>query len=178
MDGTCTVLVPPGGRCRFHGAMAVGRSEAAAPMPNASRRVDTRASSETRPPPEAVAQRDIGGVCWLIVERALSDGGGDGKGAGVAVSALRILVGLPPQGTTAEAARAEAFLRGKVMHGIAPQTPEEWALAEEIFEENAIEEFRRWELWERDDGYVDEPLALGDFAGDEPQPSALVDQED
>ncbi len=154
------------------------RERAMAPAPVESGATETAVLIQPLCTSDAITRRDIGEVCWLIVERALTEGGTDGKGASVAVSALRILVGLPPAGKTAEAARKEAFLRGKVMHGIAPQSPEEWALAEEIFEEKAIEEFQRWELWERDDGYVDEPLALGDFAGDEPQAAALVDQED
>lgn len=177
MAGTCSVIVPPGGRCRFHGT-TLSRSPDGPGQRGALRRGATRATSDPRPASEAISRRDIGEVCWLIVKRALDDPGGDGKGASVAVSALRILVGLPPAGQTAEAARKEAFLRGKVMHGIAPQTAEEWALAEEIFEEKAIEEFRRWELWERDDGYVDEPLGLGELARDEPQTPAVIDQED
>ena len=73
--------------------------------------------------PEAVVDRDIPGVCWLIVERVLAERSGDGRGAAVAVSALRILVGLPPSGLTADEARAESFLRGKIMHASRPGRP-------------------------------------------------------
>ena len=126
--------------------------------------------------PEAVVGRDIG-VCWLIVERVLAERSGDGRGAAVAVSALRILVGLPPSGLTADEARAESFLRGKIMHSIAPRAPEEWELAARFYHKEAIEEFRRWELRERNDGYVDEPLALSELARDEIEPSVLVSDE-
>lgn len=155
------------------------REQAPGPVaPTSAPAVIEKATPLAGGPPEAVVKRDVGEVCWLIVERALDDPGGDGRGAAVAVSALRILVGLPPAGQGAEAARKEAFLRGKIMHGIAPQYPEEWALAEAIFEEKAIEEFRRWELWERDDGYVDEPFGLGELARDEAQPPRVIDQQD
>jgi len=40
---------------------------------------------------------------------------------------------------------AEVELRGVVMNGFPPRNDEEWALAEKVFDADAIREFHRWE---------------------------------
>lgn len=40
---------------------------------------------------------------------------------------------------------SEIELRGLIMHGCTPRTPEEWLLARQIFDDEGFEEFVRWE---------------------------------
>ncbi len=67
---------------------------------------------------------------------------------GLVATVMRILITLGPEPLSKEGALREAALIGRVMGGQPPRDAEEWALAESIFEADAVAEFRRWE--ERD----------------------------
>ncbi len=128
--------------------------------------------------PEPVAARDLPGLCWWLIEQATTADSWDVRWAGVVVTTVRALTSMPPGALTTQDARDEAFLRGKIVNGIPPETADEWALAEAIFTDEALEELRSWnQLWERDDEHVDEPLLFPQRAGVEAQVAPLVHDE-
>lgn len=164
---------------------AIERREAAMRLPPGER-TDTWIASKPAEPmklppgmPEPVATRDLPEVCWWLVEEMAKPDGLDSRRGAVAVSAVRLLVALPPGALTPQEARDEAYLRGKIVNGIPPETADEWALAEAIFTDEALDELRSWnQLWERDDQHVDEPLVFPKRAGIEAEPAAFIDDED
>jgi hypothetical protein len=129
--------------------------------------------------PEPVAARDLPGLCWWLIEQATTADSWDVRWAGVVVTTVRALAALPPGSLTPQEARDEAFLRGKIVNGIPPETADEWALAEAIFTDEALEELRSWnQLWKRDDDHVDEPLVFPERARIEAELPALFEDED
>ncbi|MEX0782159.1 MAG: hypothetical protein WD557_05875 [Dehalococcoidia bacterium] len=177
--------------CEVHGTVlaeavpfrAIEAREAAmrpAPGPPTGRPI---ASRPAQPPqaapgvPLPVASRNVPGVCWWLVEQATGAEDWDARWAGVAVQMVRLLVTLPPDALTDEEKRDEAFLRGKIVNGIPPETGDEWALAEAIFTDEALDELRSWnQLREADYQYIREPLVLTEDAGVEAQPPIFDDQ--
>lgn len=128
--------------------------------------------------PDAIASHDLRALSWWII-RAVVEGTLDARPAAVAVSASRILLSLGPEGATQEEALREAALRGMVMNGVPPRDADEWALAEAIFEPEALEMIRRWKpLAERHHGDVDKPRILGNLARNKAKVARLVDDED
>jgi hypothetical protein len=93
---------------------------------------------------------------------------------------MRVLAALGPGGADTEEALREVQLRGRLMHGRPPKDAAEWALAERLFTDDALAEFRRWErLWseaDADDGV--EPLFLWDRGPDERDEPLVIDAED
>jgi hypothetical protein len=128
--------------------------------------------------PRPVAERNIPGVCWWVIERASTPPDFDARWAGVIATLVRTLASLPLDALADEEKRDEAFLRGKILNGIPPETGDEWALAEAIFTDEALDELRSWnQLRETDYQDVREPLVFPERTGVQAQAS-ILDHED
>ncbi len=67
-----------------------------------------------------------------------------------------------------EAALDMIVLRGRIMQGFPPETPDQWALAETMFADDALTEIRRWSgLLEDDRADGRKPLDLVQHGGGE-----------
>lgn len=103
--------------------------------------------------PAAVVERDLRETGWWVIERLTSNAEFKSPEGSVVASVLRVLAGLGPSPLSEEEALAEVELRGRLAHGLAPASPEQWERAIRVFEADAVEEYRRWEA-------EDEQLAL------------------
>ncbi len=123
--------------------------------------------------------RDLRGLGWWLVEGTLRQRVG-AREASVVASLLRTLAALGPDEGDTEDALREVELRGVLMHGMPPRTPEEWARAARIFDDDALAEFRRWErlLLEADHGDRPEPLDPGEVRAGDVDVSRGIDDED
>ena len=164
MSGSrCGAPTRGGAACRFpadrcpHESHARVRDERPAPKAASS-------------PAGAIRERDLRALGWWLIEEILS-----GRVTPPAASAVnRMMHTLLQLGPTPEAddlALQEVALRGLLMHGVPPRTEAEWRRAAEVFDDEALAEFRRWARAEpegpdgRDDG------AAGDLAGSRGLPS-------
>ena len=99
-------------------------------------------------PADAIHERDLRALGWWVIEETLA-----GRVTPPEASAVnRLMHTLQQLGPTPEAddlALQEVALRGLLMHGVPPHTPAEWRRAAEIFDEDALAEFRRWSQEER-----------------------------
>ena len=66
--------------------------------------------------------------------------------ATVIASIIRTLTALGQEPLAADEALREVELRGRVMHGLPPRDPAEWEHAALVFSDDALDEFRRWEV--------------------------------
>ena len=65
------------------------------------------------------------------------------------------------------------------MHGLPPQSPEEWDYAATLYTDEALAEFRRWEaLLKGDAGDVDKPHRFVYGVAHEREMPGLVERED
>lgn len=94
--------------------------------------------------PPTVDGRDLHAVSWWVLERLLHDEI-DPRRASAMRAMVRTIAQLGPEERDRQEQLREAQLRGLVMHGIPPRTPEEWALAERVFDDDALAELHRWE---------------------------------
>lgn len=65
--------------------------------------------------------------------------------AGVLATVMRVLAGLGPEPLAQEQALRDVELMGLVMHGLPPRNAAEWQRARELFHEDALTEFQRWD---------------------------------
>lgn len=88
-------------------------------------------------------ERDLRSVGWLVLERIFFS---DMLPAEVSASAtvIRALTALGDAPADQEEQLAEIELRGMLMNGFQPRSPEEWARAATLFGETSMAEFRRW----------------------------------
>ena len=106
----------------------------------------------------SLASRDPHGIVWWLIERAAREKL-EVRFASVVNQTLRTLIQLGQAGADEEQALASIVVRGRLMHGLPPANPEQWALAESMFAAEALEEFRRWpKLLEDDASDGREPL--------------------
>lgn len=94
--------------------------------------------------PPAIEARDLRALSWWLIEEVVA-GRVVAPAGGLVASVMRILIALGPEPLSKEQALREAALIGRLMGGQPPRDEEEWALAESIFEPDAVAEFRRWE---------------------------------
>lgn len=111
-----------------------------------------RPAPEAAPSPAgAIRERDLRALGWWLIEEILA-----GRVTPPAASAVnRMMHTLLQIGPTPEAddlALQEVALRGLLMHGVPPRTDAEWRRAAEVFDDEALAEFRRWARAERDEG--------------------------
>ncbi len=87
--------------------------------------------------------RDLRALGWWLIEEALA-----GRITPPEVSAvnrmMHTILQLGPAPESDERALQEVALRGLLMHGVPPRTRDEWRRAAEIFDDEALAEFRRW----------------------------------
>jgi hypothetical protein len=130
-----------------------------------------------RDPPDALAERDANGVAWWLLDRLILEGSDWDARARVIGPLLRLAATIPPAGASRAEALAETALRGVLMHGIPPRNTEEWALAERLFDDAALAEFRRWKaLGEADGDDGPEPLPFGYLGADDADVAIGIDQ--
>ena len=135
-EAHCGAPTRGGSACRFpadrcpHDAHARAREELPA---------RERAPSSTG----AIRARDLRALGWWLIEETLA-----GRITPSETSAvnrmMHTLLQLGPAPEADELALQEVALRGLLMHGVPPRTAEEWRRAAEIFDDEALGEFRRW----------------------------------
>lgn len=124
------------------------------------------------------ASRDLRVLGWWVIDRLVS-GALEARQAAVIGNLVRTLAALGPGAIATEQALREVELRGVLMYGIPPRTPEEWELAASIFDADALAEFRRWRpLLESDHHDREQPLVLNQGGADDVQVPGAVDDED
>jgi len=95
-------------------------------------------------PSDPVNRRDLRELGWWLVDRMVSAELPTPNGSVIA-SVMRILASLGPEPMAQAEALKQVELRGRIMHGQPPRTPEEWERAEAIFDDDALAEFHRWD---------------------------------
>lgn len=120
------------------------------------------ATADAVPLPGAVQERDISGVAWWAVEQ-LATGALEGRDGGTYATLLRVLLACDPDDPAAAAVLAEVELRGRLMHGLPPETMEQWRLLEARFGTDVVNEVRRWAgLFESDPLDIVDPALFRD----------------
>ena len=90
-----------------------------------------------------IRERDLRGLGWWLIEETLA-GRVTPPEASAVNRMMHTLLQLGPTPEADERALQEVALRGLLMHGVPPRTEEEWRRATEIFDDEALAEFRRW----------------------------------
>ena len=104
-------------------------------------------------PVGAIRERDLRTLGWWLIEETLA-GRVTPPEASAVNRMMHTLLQLGPTPEADELALQEVALRGLLMHGVPPRTEEEWRRAAEIFDDDALAEFRRWASLE--EGTVEE----------------------
>ncbi|MXY36703.1 MAG: hypothetical protein F4061_01185 [Acidobacteria bacterium] len=91
----------------------------------------------------AIRERDLRTLGWWLIEETLA-GRVTPPEASAVNRMMHTLLQLGPTPEADELALQEVALRGLLMHGVPPRTEEEWRRAAEIFDDEALAEFRRW----------------------------------
>ena len=141
-EAPCGAPTRGGSPCRYPAALCpheaharhregrVRRDPAPAPAPPAT-------------PLRAVRERDLRALGWWLIEQTLA-GRVSPPEASAVNRMMHTLLQLGPDSEAGERALREVALRGLLMHGVPPRTPEEWNHAAELFDDEALAEFRRW----------------------------------
>lgn len=126
---------------------------------------------------QAITGRDLRSLGWWLISQILAEDLTP-QHASVAARIMGLLERLGPGLESGDESLRELALRGMVMAGVPPRTPDEWELAARIFDDAALAELRRWPaLLERDRHEPLEPLILPEHGGGEGEmpPGCLVD---
>jgi hypothetical protein len=133
--------------------------------------------------PAAFHEHDARGLSWWVIGETLG-GRLEAPRASVAAALLRLLHVLGPDPVSDEEAWQEVELRGRIMHGQPPRNPREWERVALLYDDEALEEFRRWEaelrgpLLEGDGRDADDPEVLRDRAAGERKVAGGIGDED
>ena len=101
-------------------------------------------AGEPRPSPAgAIRERDLRTLGWWLIEETLA-GRVTPPEASAVNRMMHTLLQLGPTPEADDLALQEVALRGLLMHGVPPRTADEWKRAAEIFDDEALAEFRRW----------------------------------
>ncbi len=92
---------------------------------------------------DAFASKDLRDVAWLVLER-LYINELDASRASAAATVIRALTALGDAPADEEQQLRIVTLHGLLMNGFQPRDKDEWALAEEVFGPERMDEFRRW----------------------------------
>ncbi|MCY3506221.1 MAG: hypothetical protein OXH41_08665 [Chloroflexi bacterium] len=99
--------------------------------------------SRSSSPVGAIRERDLRALGWWLIEETLA-GRVTPPEASAVNRMMHTLLQLGPTPEADELALQEVALRGLLMHGVPPRTEQEWRRAAEIFDDEALAEFRRW----------------------------------
>ncbi len=117
------------------------------------RRANVRAGGRARNPefteiPEAIARHNVRKSVWWLTEQLVL--GTISSSRALALSRLlHTAAQMGPDEMDEEQILREVELRGVLMNGIPPRNEAEWELAASIFDDDAIAEFKRWEMMQR-----------------------------
>ena len=132
----CGAPTRGGSACRF----PAGRC----PHEGHARVRDERPSKDAAPSPAgAIREHDLRALGWWLIEQVLA-GRVTPPEASAVNRMMHTLLQLGPTPEADERALQEVALRGLLMHGVPPRTDDEWSRAAEVFDDEALEEFRRW----------------------------------
>lgn len=92
---------------------------------------------------ETFVSKDLRGVGWLVLER-LFIGEFEPAKASAAATVIRALTALGDAPADEEEQNRVIALHGMLMNGFQPRDEAEWALAEQVFGPERMNEFRRW----------------------------------
>lgn len=106
---------------------------------------------QTPSPVTAIREHDLRALGWWLIEETLA-GRITPPEASAVNRMMHTLLQLGPAPEADELALQEVALRGLLMHGVPPRTAEEWRRAAEIFDDEALAEFRRWASPEGENG--------------------------
>lgn len=107
----------------------------------------------------AIEQHDLHRVAWALLAEAVVE---ENRNASLISTLIRVLASLGPAQDDEDAVLKEVVLRGRLMTGIAPATDDEWARAQQVFDDATLSQFRRWEaevadLLKNDGGDIHQP---------------------
>jgi hypothetical protein len=91
----------------------------------------------------AYEQRDLRTVAWRFLAAIRHDRDYI-KLAAPAASMMRVILALGEEPEDRAAAIAETDVIGSVLHGMAPRTAAQWAIAESVYDAATIEDLRHW----------------------------------
>ena len=129
----CNITSPSGNACvHLSGSCPLHTPEPAVTEPPA-----------TDAEPETAEPRDPRVIGRIVVERVLDENASPIQAARF-LRTLRSLDAMGDLPEDQERVLKEIELRGVVMNGFPPRNEEEWALAREVFDDDAIAEFERW----------------------------------
>lgn len=133
-DDPCGAPTRAGAACRYPADRCPHESHA--------RAREARPRHE-RSPVGAIRARDLRALGWWLIEETLA-GRVTPPEASAVNRMMHTLLQLGPAPEAEDRALQEVALRGLLMHGVPPRTEDEWRRAAEIFDEDALAEFRRW----------------------------------
>ena len=154
----CGAPTRGGSACRFPADRCPHESHAGA------RAAPSRGAPPKSPPAGAIRERDLRALGWWLIEATLA-GRVTPPEASAVNRMMHTLLQLGPAPEADERALREVALRGLLMHGVPPRTGEEWRRAAEIFDDEALAEFRRWPPSARASGERDKTAPTGDGDG-------------
>lgn len=107
----------------------------------------------------AIVQHDLHRVAWSLLGEAVAE---EDRNASLISTLIRVLASLGPAQDDEDGVLREVVLRGRLMTGMPPATEDQWARAEQVFDDAALTELRRWErevanLLKNDGRDIDQP---------------------
>lgn len=145
MEWTCGQPTRSGKPCRWHNPPCPHHGARNVRTPEAAADIAPVATSSGSAVDAAIAARDLHEVAWTLLAR---ESASDDPNKSLLSTLIRVLASLGPAPLDDEQALAEASLRGVLMNGLAPRNPEEWALAESIFDAPTLADLRQREATE------------------------------
>ncbi|MGE3074661.1 MAG: hypothetical protein AB7N24_00915 [Dehalococcoidia bacterium] len=91
----------------------------------------------------AYEERDLRTVAWRFLSEIRHDEDFI-KLAAPAASMMRVILALGEESEDRASAINEAAVIGGVLHGIAPRTAAQWAIAERVYDKATLEDLRHW----------------------------------
>lgn len=135
-DDRCGAPTRGGAPCRFPAGQCPHKAHARA-------REGRPGRARSPSPVGAIRERDLRALGWWLIEETLA-GRVTPPEASAVNRMMHTLLQLGPTPEADDLALQEVALRGLLMHGVPPRTEDEWRRAAEIFDDEALAEFRRW----------------------------------
>ena len=135
-EAPCGAPTRGGSPCRYPAALCPHEAHARH-REGRVRRDPTPAPAPPAAPLRAVRERDLRALGWWLIEQTLA-GRVSPPEASAVNRMMHTLLQLGPDSEAGERALREVALRGLLMHGVPPRTPEEWDHAAELFDDEAL----------------------------------------